>query len=284
MSATPREEIASGQRFAFGDNWRRFLESITEDRILRAEASLRRMLEVQDLQGKTFLDIGCGSGLFSLAARRLGASVHSFDYDPQSVACTRKLRERYFPRDTGWTVEQGSVLATSYLGGLGRFDIVYSWGVLHHTGAMWQALENAAGRVADGGKLFIAIYNDQGKISHRWRAVKRSFNRLPPNLRFLVTIPVLIHLYWRRTFKDLLRLRPFESWRNEGKERGMSPWWDLVDWVGGYPFEVAKPEAILDFYVSRGFTLKRMVTCGGSLGCNEFIFVRVSGLLPERAE
>jgi hypothetical protein len=56
----------------------------------------------------------------------------------------------------------------------------------------------------------------------------------------------------------------------------MSPWRDLIDWVGGYPFEVAKPEAILDFYLRRGFTLKRLVTCGGSLGCNEYVFVRGS--------
>ena len=114
---------------------------------------------------------------------------------------------------------------------------------------MWQALENAGGLVAPGGKLFIAIYNDQGNISKRWLAIKRTYNRLPHALRFLVTIPVAVHLFWRPTLKDFLRLRPFESWRNTGKERGMSAWTDLVDWVGGYPFEVAKPEAILDFYL-----------------------------------
>ncbi len=284
MSATPQEEIAAGERFAFGDNWRRFLAGLNGDRIRTAENSLRGMLEVPDLHGKTFLDIGCGSGLFSLAARRLGARVQSFDYDPQSVACARELRSRYQPEDKDWSVEQGSVLDTGYLAGLGCFDVVYSWGVLHHTGAMWQALENAAGLVAPGGKLFIAIYNDQGAISRRWRAVKRTYNRLPGGLRFLVTLPVLVHLFWRRTLKDLLRLRPFETWRNIAKERGMSPWRDLIDWVGGYPFEVAKPEDILDFYVTRGFVLKRLTTCGGSLGCNEFVFLRTApDLLQGRA-
>lgn len=274
MPATSREEIAARERFAFGENWKRFLSVLDESRIERAEDSLRRMLEVSDLSGKTFLDIGCGSGLFSLAARRLGARVHCFDYDRQSVACASELRQRYFPQDPNWRIEEGSALDPDYLGGLGTFDVVYSWGVLHHTGAMWQALDNAAGRVAPGGKLFIAIYNDQGKISDRWRAIKRTYNRLPQGLRFLVTIPALVHLYWRRIVKDLLRGRPLESWRNEGKERGMSPWWDLIDWVGGYPFEVAKPEAILDFYLRRGFSLVRLITCGGSLGCNEFVFVR----------
>jgi len=274
MNATSQEEIAAGQRFAFGENWQRFLALVDETRVSRAEDSLRRMLEVADLHGKTFLDIGCGSGLFSLAARRLGARVRSFDYDPQSVACTQELRHRYFPGDDEWQIEMGSVLDPAYLAGLGCFDIVYSWGVLHHTGAMWQALDYAGNLVNDRGQLFIAIYNDQGSISNRWRAVKRTYNRLPSGLRFLVTIPVLVHQYWRRTLKDFLRLRPFESWRREGRERGMSPWRDLIDWVGGYPFEVAKPEAILDFYRRRGFTLTRLVTCGGSLGCNEFVFAR----------
>jgi len=278
MSVTSQEEIAAGERFAFGENWRRFLLLLIDARILHAEESLRSMLSVQDLAGKTFLDIGCGSGLFSLAARRLGARVHSFDYDPQSVACARELRRRYFNEDPEWRIEEGSALDTEYLERLGKFDVVYSWGVLHHTGAMWPALENASRLVAPRGKLFIAIYNDQGKISNRWRAIKRTYNRLPGAFRFLVTLPVLVHLYWRRTLKDFLRLRPFESWRNEGKERGMSAWRDLIDWVGGYPFEVAKPEAILDFYLHRGFYLTRLVTCGGSLGCNEYVFTRATSV------
>src|ERR1044072_5239228 len=100
------------------------------------------MLEVDNLLGKKFLDVGSGSGLFSLAARRLGAQVHSFDYDPQSVACTGELRRRYFPDDLHWVVQQGSVLDQGYLASLGSFDVVYAWGVLHHTGAMWRALDN----------------------------------------------------------------------------------------------------------------------------------------------
>jgi 2-polyprenyl-3-methyl-5-hydroxy-6-metoxy-1,4-benzoquinol methylase len=273
-ATTSQQEITAGERFAFGENWQRFLSGLDEGRIASAQDSLRRMLEVSDLAEKTFLDIGCGSGLFSLAARRMGAHVHSFDYDPQSVACAQELRRRYLPQDPHWQIEEGSALDAGYLGGLGSFDVVYSWGVLHHTGAMWQALDNAAWPVAPGGKLFIAIYNDQGRISNRWRAIKRVYNRLPGGCRFVVTIPVLAHLYWRRTLRDVLRGHPFETWRNEGKDRGMSPWWDLIDWVGGYPFEVAKPEAILDFYLHRGFTLTRLSTCGGSLGCNEYVFVR----------
>ncbi|HZB24819.1 MAG TPA: glycosyltransferase, partial [Vicinamibacterales bacterium] len=155
-------EVAAGERFEFGSNWARFLEVVDEDRIFTAEESLREMLHRTDLRGLTFLDVGSGSGLFSLAARRLGARVRSFDYDPQSVACTAELRRRYCPDDSQWEVSQGSILDARFVRSLGTFDIVYSWGVLHHTGNMWEALELVGQAVAPGGLLFIAIYNDMG--------------------------------------------------------------------------------------------------------------------------
>src|SRR5213075_737603 len=105
--AGPQPEIARGEHFPFGANWKRFLSVLDETRVRDAEDSLCQMLEVSDLRGKTFLDVGSGSGLFSLAARRLGATVTSFDYDPQSVACTRELKERFFAGDPRWVVESG---------------------------------------------------------------------------------------------------------------------------------------------------------------------------------
>ena len=146
-----QSEINAGERFKFGANWARFLTVLDDQRIKKAEESLKEMLRVESLAGKRFLDVGSGSGLFSLAARRLGAVVYSFDYDPQSAACTQELKRRYFPDDNEWTVEEGSVLDRDYLDRLNRFDVVYSWGVLHHTGAMWQALENVAPLVNGGG-------------------------------------------------------------------------------------------------------------------------------------
>lgn len=273
-------EVASGERFRFGENWARFLETLTDERIRRAEASLEARLETSSLRGWSFADVGSGSGLFSLAARRLGARVHSFDYDPHSVACTRELRRRYFDGDPDWAVEEGSALDPDYLRSLGRFDVVYSWGVLHHTGDMWRALDNAASMVAPGGALVIAIYNDQGTPSVRWKKVKRLYNRLPRGLRFLVLAPSFVALHWHHVVKDFLLLRPFHTIRHYGAERGMSFWCDLTDWVGGYPFEVATPKQIFDFFKARGFTLSDIETCRGTMGCNEFVFRKAAANAP----
>jgi 2-polyprenyl-3-methyl-5-hydroxy-6-metoxy-1,4-benzoquinol methylase len=265
----------SADRFEFGANWRAFLSLLDEDRIVETQNYLRDMLEVADLEGRTFLDVGSGSGLSSLAARRLGARVHSFDYDPLSVACTTELRRRYFPDDPDWRVEQGSVLDHDFLGRLGRFDVVHSWGVLHHTGDMWSALGEVADLVApDRGRLFIAIYNDQGRTSRVWKAVKRAYCRAPKPLRPAFAAASVVPLWGPRLLLDALKLQPLRSWRAHGRRRGMSAWYDVVDWVGGYPFEVAKPEELFDFYRRRGFTLRRLVTRGGGLGNNELVFER----------
>jgi len=274
MSSQHTEEIEAGSRFAFGQNWSRFLTELDDDRIRQAEQSLCDMLRVNKLHGKRFLDIGSGSGLFSLAARRLGAMVHSFDYDPQSVACTNELKSRYFPDDPHWNVEEGSALDEKYISGLGRFDVVYSWGVLHHTGNLWKALSNVSNLVCDGGQLFIAIYNDQGRASKLWLKVKTAYNRLPRSFRWLVLWPAVIRLWGPTTIRDLVTGKPFHTWRNycKGSLRGMSPWRDVVDWVGGLPFEVATPEQIFRFSRDRGFRLEELKTCAGGLGCNEFVF------------
>ena len=270
-------EVSRGERFEFGANWAQFLNVLNDERIALAEQSLRNMLCVNDLKGKCFLDIGSGSGLFSLAARRLGATVHSFDYDPKSVACTSELKHRYYPGDSNWIVEQGSVLDNDYLQTLGQWDFVYSWGVLHHTGAMWKALDNVVPLVAGQGRLFIALYNDQGRSSIMWKKIKKAHCLAPQPWRSFVLFLAFIKLWGPTTLRDAFIGRPWATWRNYGKksDRGMSPWRDSVDWIGGYPFEVAKPEEIFDFYHQRCFRLERLKTCAGGHGCNQFVFSRI---------
>jgi 2-polyprenyl-6-hydroxyphenyl methylase/3-demethylubiquinone-9 3-methyltransferase len=272
-------EVSSGTRFEFGKNWRKFLELLDEERIAKAEQSLREMLEFETLEGKTFLDIGSGSGLFSLAARRLGAKVFSFDYDTDSVACTSELRRRFFENDADWRVEQGSVLDKKYLESLGKFDIVYSWGVLHHTGDMWKALENAGTLVAEKGKLFIAIYNDTGTQSRRWLAIKKLYNRVPRFLRTPMTILVFIPQELKRFFRGLFKLKPlefFREWKNYKNSRGMNLWYDMVDWIGGYPYEFATPDEIFEFYKAKSYRLTKLKVGRVGLGCNEFVFEKES--------
>lgn len=274
-----KKQVEKGDRFEFGKNWEQFLLILDEERIKLAENSLLRMLELDSLEKKTFLDIGSGSGLYSLAARRLGAKVHSFDYDPQSVSCTTELKSRYFKDDKDWVIESGDALDQKYLNNLGKFDVVYSWGVLHHTGDMWNALHNASQLVDSNGFFYVSIYNDQGGRSKRWLKIKKIYNLIPNGLKWIIWVPMLIKLWFRNTVRDLIQDgKLFSTWRNyaQVEARGMSAFTDVIDWVGGLPFEVAKPEEIFDFFAERNFVLKRLKTCGGGIGCNEFVFKKLS--------
>ena len=258
-------------RFAFGRNWERFLRGVDERRIADAERTLRDSFP-DDLTGRTFLDLGCGSGLSSLAARRLGATAHSVDIDAEAVACARVLRERYRPGDAAWRISQGSALDAGFLRALGRFDVVYSWGVLHHTGAMWKGLGLACQAVGPRGYLLVALYNDQGRRSRMWRDVKRTYNRLPGFLRPAYAAAVWIPVEAAAALKSGRPVRHLRERREGLRRRGMSWWRDVVDWVGGYPFEVARPEAVVAFCEERGFQTIRSKLSGG--GCNEFLLQR----------
>lgn len=253
-------------KFKLGDNWREYLCLVDEKRIREAENSLVRMLGPNSLEGQTFFDVGSGSGLFSLAARRLGAQVHSFDADEQSVECTGELKRMYFPDDKVWVIEKGSVCDEEYVRKVGKHQIVYSWGVLHHTGNMWAAIDRVTDTVKPGGTLYISIYNDQGIRSRYWKWVKVAYSRN----RFQKYLLTAFHL-------PIPLARMIRRWctGRELSERGMSLWYDYVDWIGGYPFEVARPEEVVEYFARKGFVLVRLKTCGGRCGCNEYVFRNV---------
>ncbi len=276
--ATQHErEVTAGRRFSFGRNWASFLKRLNQDRIVEAENNLIEFLGEKSLAGRSFLDVGSGSGLSSLAARRLGATVTSFDYDGQSVACTEELRRRYLPDDPFWIIEQGSVLETEYLAGLGQFDIVYSWGVLHHTGAMWQAMGNLKPIVKTGGLLFIAIYNDCGEVSRSWLERKRRYNGLPQVLRPFYAIYVWMPQELR-SLAGSMRSGELRTYIREltsaSSGRGMSWLHDVIDWVGGYPYEYASVKDITEFYRRDGFEPVK-IRENKSYGCHQLVFKRV---------
>jgi SAM-dependent methyltransferase len=263
--------------FRFGRNWQRYIaDYLDPDRERIAAESLREL--VGDLTGKTFLDIGCGSGLFSRCAYRAGAAhIVSLDVDPDAVAATEQLRSHARKPDN-WRVIHASILDPDLVRPLDCADIVYSWGVLHHTGDMYAAIRNAAALVKPGGLFAIAIYNHvtgRWLDSRRWWTIKRSYNRAP---RFVqVLMEWTYAAYWCASCVRGRR-SPLRVAREYRHSRGMALSTDLVDWLGGYPYEFATAEEILDF-CERACGLncvKLMSVTPADTGNNQFVFERPS--------
>lgn len=242
--------------FSFGENWRKYLQKATKQQLAQAVDSLRGIAGLDDFNGKRFIDVGCGSGLFSLAALHLGAQiVSSVDVDPNSVACANALRDRW-QGTSSWDVRRGSVLDVRFVESLGQADIVYSWGVLHHTGQMWRAIANALKLVAPGGCLCLALYNHPNNEATHMR-LKRLYNRLPRPAR-----PLLETAYAAARLKTVVleqHNNPVSYIRKYGDQsRGMTFWRDVEDWLGGLPCEFASADEIREFAGPRGFALEHV--------------------------
>ena len=225
---------------------------MSEDAVERARSDIEEWLGPAGVEGKTVLDIGCGSGVHSLCFHMLGAKeVVSLDVDPHSVETTKLLWERA-GRPPSWKILHGSVLDQGFVNQLGKHEIVYSWGVLHHTGAMWQALENACARVGPGGRFWIALYVRGPKYPQHLRQ-KQRYNRASK-----LGKKVMVWKYILGLMRDRRRagLDPF-AW-NERDGRGMDTYHDVIDWLGGLPYEVASREEVVEFCGGRGFVLERI--------------------------
>jgi 2-polyprenyl-3-methyl-5-hydroxy-6-metoxy-1,4-benzoquinol methylase len=259
------------ETFAFGENWQRFLSHLTPERIANARQSLSEFTSVPNFRRKSFLDVGCGSGLFSLAAHELGAEkVVSFDRDALSVKCCEFLHEKA-GSPSNWEIKSGSILDEAFLSSLGRFDVVYAWGVLHHTGHMYRAIENSAHLVGPGGLFYLALYNRvAGPLgSQFWLKVKQAYNRAPRTGKLTIEALYLAGIMTAMTVRSGNPVRGVEK----TSSRGMFWRTDATDWLGGYPYEFASPSEIKSFFDNRlqTFELVKLMPTRG-LGNNSFLF------------
>lgn len=259
-------------RYGFGKNWAEFIEKKLSDTIVRESVEhMRRFMKVDNLNGKTFLDIGCGSGIHSLAALRLGAEkVVAFDYDEHSVATSRKVREWAGVPVEKWAIQQGSVLDLDFMHSLPKSDIVYSWGVLHHTGSMWEAVRNATIPTKGDGEFYIALYSSDIYVDPTpefWIKLKRAYNQADPMTRKLMELK---YVYWILIKPELDAGRdPLDLMKTYGK-RGMTAWTDAKDWMGGYPMEFASLTETRAF--CRDVAGLDMVNVLTGEGCTEYLF------------
>jgi len=259
------------KRFQFGKNWADYLGQISDEHLQKAQDSFQQFTGLQELKGLRFLDVGCGSGIHSWVAYRFGArTIVSFDYDADSVQTCARLKETHAPQAALWEIRQGDILNQGFVNSLGTFEFVYAWGVLHHTGRMWQAIENTLRCVAEGGKFHLAIYNRHW-TSPIWRIIKWTYCHSPSFIQksLLYTYAKLIFLKaWLRH-----RGRTADWVAHYSADRGMLLLNNLHDWLGGYPYEYASPEEIQQFVARFNFTCVKVIPNRGT-GCSEFLFLK----------
>jgi 2-polyprenyl-6-hydroxyphenyl methylase/3-demethylubiquinone-9 3-methyltransferase len=216
--------------FSFGFNWESYVDMImNEDIIERHKKDLDSIYKSfnLDIRGLDVIDIGSGSGLSSVCFERLGAkSITSLDIDKHSYNATLLTKNKFGNGSSKWDVINKSVLD----GIENKYDLVYSWGVLHHTGNMFQAINIASNAVRDGGYFHVALYIDGPTY--------------------------LTHLKTKQKFASLDRDEKIDYLLNylggSGNDwfipdnRGMMKFHDALDWLGGLPYEVCNPNDLFN--------------------------------------
>ncbi len=270
---TSRSSVPEGHRFAFGENWASYAQLVTQQQIDEAVGALHRLVG-DELNGKRFLDIGCGSGLHALAALRLGAvEVVAIDLDRKSVETTRKMLETH-AAGKAWRVLERSVFDLD-ASDIGRFDVVYSWGVLHHTGDMHRALRIAATLVAPGGVFVFALYR-RTRLCRFWKLEKRWYSGAGP---FGQSVARSIFVGLFRMVFPILNKRSFRQYvENYSGRRGMDFYHDVHDWLGGWPYESISASGVERFMGQIGMReirsfarSRRKMGLFGS-GCDEYVY------------
>ncbi|MGI0117389.1 class I SAM-dependent methyltransferase [Zooshikella sp. RANM57] len=260
--------------FDFGENWQNFSKNTNPVRIKNAENSLKQKLNLGNMSGLTFLDIGCGSGIFSLAAYNLGATVTSIDINKKCIECTKILKEKYSNKNQNWVIKQADFTNSEVVKLITPHDIIYCWGVLHHTGKMWECFEKLFSLAKNDSLLYIAIYNDQGFISNIWKKIKIAYNSNTFSKYTIIFTLLPIQAILLIAKGSLKHFSPFYYIKDSNNPRGMNFYYDFIDWVGGFPFEVATPKEVLLFSKKNMFEITNQYLTNGS-GCNEYILKKI---------
>jgi 2-polyprenyl-6-hydroxyphenyl methylase/3-demethylubiquinone-9 3-methyltransferase len=251
--------------FKFGENWENFSQLITTERIDAAKQSLVELISQEKLAGKSFMDFGCGSGLFSIAAAELGAwPVIGVDLDQESIQTSKMNNDRWLPEKT-IRLENLSVLNDAGMEKLPMVDVGYAWGSLHQTGAMRRAIHNCASRVKPGGIFVIAIYN-RHFTSPLWQPIKKLYNvsgKFVQNVMVAIFTPIIALAKFLVTGKNPYVL-----------SRGMNFKHNVIDWVGGYPYEYGNVKELTKILENENLSVEKVLPAKVPTGCNEFVCVK----------